>query len=143
MLFHWLCPSGFNAKSLSEQRNACVVKWNPLYWACFLVTFLSLWLGREGHLVVGQGGAVSKEERREEYEVRVHWLYTTSGVVRAAARPRGAFLPRARCLPLPFSPKSPPPFNCSGARAAPPRARPTACPQKAPCCGCWCDPCSR
>jgi len=81
MLFDWLCTSQFNEKSLSEQRSACVVRWNPLYWICFIVTFLSLWLGREGHRLVGQAGPVSKEERRDEYEVRVHWLYTTTGAM--------------------------------------------------------------
>ncbi len=54
MIFHWLCPTSFNEKPLPDKRRACVVSCNPLYWLVFLMTFLSLWLGREFHLAFGQ-----------------------------------------------------------------------------------------
>eukprot|EP00613_Pedinella_sp_CCMP2098_P032106 CAMPEP_0171725242 /NCGR_PEP_ID=MMETSP0991-20121206/24877_1 /TAXON_ID=483369 /ORGANISM="non described non described, Strain CCMP2098" /LENGTH=322 /DNA_ID=CAMNT_0012318343 /DNA_START=280 /DNA_END=1248 /DNA_ORIENTATION=+ len=81
MLFHWLCTSRFNAQTLEDQRNACVAKYNPFYWLAFLATFLSLWVGREFHILVYQGGPVNLSERRHEYEVRVHWVYTTTGAM--------------------------------------------------------------
>jgi hypothetical protein len=81
MLFHWLCTSRFNSKTLHDQRNSCIVKYNPFYWMVFIVTYLSLGLGREFHILIGQGDPVSDTERRSEYEVRVHWVYCTTGAM--------------------------------------------------------------
>jgi len=81
MIFHWLCTSRFTSQTLEDQRLSCVVKYNPLYWMVFVVTFLSLGLGREFHILLGQGGPVSESERRDEYEVRVHWVYCTTGAM--------------------------------------------------------------
>jgi hypothetical protein len=71
MLIHWLCPSSFQRQypTLATQRAHYCVKCNPLYWLAWIVTLLSLWLGREGHRLVDQDGPVSVEEHREEYEV--------------------------------------------------------------------------
>ena len=55
MLFHWLCTKSFNEdQTLEEQRAAPSVKRNPLYWLAFIATFLSLWLGREFHILLDQ-----------------------------------------------------------------------------------------
>ena len=71
MLIHWLCPRSFQRQypTLHSQRTHCCVKWNPFYGIAWIVTFLSLWLGREGHRILDQDGPVSAEEHREEYEV--------------------------------------------------------------------------
>lgn len=71
MLIHWLCPSAFHHQNptLEAQRAHFCVKWNLFYGLAWLVTLLSLGLGREGHRLFNQAGPVSAEERREEYEV--------------------------------------------------------------------------
>jgi len=81
MIFHWVCSRRFNEQPLPQQRKSWAVKWNIFYWGAFLVTLLSLWLGREFHIALEQGGPVCAKERRREYEVRVHWIYTTSGAM--------------------------------------------------------------
>lgn len=78
MLFE-LCPQRFKDQSLETRRQACIVKYNPLYWIVFFVIFISLWLGREFHILFGQGGPVRKDESSPEYNVRVQWVYSTSG----------------------------------------------------------------
>ena len=81
MIFHWLCTAAFNDRGLDHARSTCVVRWNPLYWVAFLVTVLSLFVGREFHILLDQGNAVNAHEQRQEYEVRVHWVYCTTGAM--------------------------------------------------------------
>ena len=81
MIFHWVCSSKFNEQELDVARQTCTVRWNPLYWIAFLATFLSLFVGREFHILLSQGGPVNMPEARQEYEVRVHWVYCTSGAM--------------------------------------------------------------
>ena len=59
MIFHWLCTAAFNDRGLDHARSTCVVRWNPLYWVAFLVTVLSLFVGREFHILLDQGNAVN------------------------------------------------------------------------------------
>ena len=83
MLFHWLCTSEFNKRCAEPgyAHSRCIVRWNPLYWGAFIVTVLSLFAGREFHICLGQGEKVNPKETRQEYEVRVHWVYCTSGAM--------------------------------------------------------------
>ena len=74
MLFHWLCPPSFNNMRDKMKKKHCSVQYNLMYWLCFAATFLSLFLGREVHILFCQGWSMPFIHSKFLFGVRWHVL---------------------------------------------------------------------
>ena len=60
------------------------IRWNPLYWLCFLPLIPCILLGKWLHSMWGQGDMMREDETIEETRVRLHWVYCLDGPIAAA-----------------------------------------------------------
>jgi len=79
MICDWLCPAAFAHLPAEERVTSCRIRWNPLYWLCWLMGWGCILTGKWFHSIVGQGGAVRPDETKCEHDARVHWVYGCDG----------------------------------------------------------------
>ena len=85
MIVVWLCPGPIKSLELEAQHAHCFIRWNVLYWVCYLPLIPCVLSGKWLHSLWGQGEAMRNDETMDEARVRLHWIYCLDGPIVAAA----------------------------------------------------------